>query len=75
MSRVADVLRARRLALAAMLAEGGLPRPEQFRRAGLPVLVRASHLVAPADEVEARETAEAREWREHQRRRLSHPGF
>jgi hypothetical protein len=41
-------LRVRRLALAAMLAEGGVPRPEQFVRAGLPPLVRAVDMVIEA---------------------------
>jgi len=41
-----EVLQARRLALSAMIAQGGLPRPGEFRRAGLPVLVRASDLLA-----------------------------
>ena len=39
------IQRVRRLALAAMLAEGGVPRPEQFKRAGLPPLFKASDML------------------------------
>ena len=39
------VIRVRRLALGAMLTEGGLPEPWQFERAGLPPLFRASDLL------------------------------
>jgi hypothetical protein len=55
-----DRLRVRRLARGQIIAAGGVPRPEQFRRAGLPPLVRASDLVVAddvADDVAAREVA------------------
>jgi hypothetical protein len=53
----AEMLQARRLALSAMIAEGGLPRPGQFIRAGLPVLVRASDLLAVETITEAMDEA------------------
>jgi len=52
-----ELLQARRLALSAMIAEGGLPRPGQFVRAGLPVLVRASDLLAVETITEAMDEA------------------
>jgi len=42
----AETIRARRLALSEMISAGGMPEPWQFQRAGLPVLVRASDLLA-----------------------------
>ena len=47
-TRSANVLRVRRAALGAIIAQGGVPTPAQFVRAGLPPLVRASALI-PAD--------------------------
>lgn len=70
-----QIFRCRRLVIAAMLADGHLPRPEQFERAGLPALVPASDLVKLANQADPRDTPEAREWRANQRRRLSHPSF
>lgn len=69
------IIRVRRLALTAMLAEGGLPRPEQFRRAGLPPLYRASDLLLAGDVEGEAEPAETREYRANRKRRLAHPGF
>ena len=37
-----EIMRARRLVLGQIIAAGGVPRPEQFQRAGLPPLFRAS---------------------------------
>jgi hypothetical protein len=76
-----ELLRARRLALAAMLAEGGIPCPGQFVRAGLPPLFRASEwmLAGAVHDAEcaavgvvpdARTTSEATASGESQRRRL-----
>ena len=56
----AALIRCRRLACAAMIAKGELPEPRIFARAGLPVLVRAADLAAPAldlDEIGRREVA------------------
>jgi len=55
------IYRVRRLVLAAMLADGSLPRPEQFERAGLPPLV-------PAEQISPPPIAEAADWRQRARR-------
>lgn len=47
-----DVLRARRRALGRDIAAGLLPAPQEFARAGLPVLIRACDLVDVADVIE-----------------------
>jgi len=66
-----EQLRARRLVISQIIAEGGCPRPEQFRRAGLPPLIRASDLAVCADVVEAVQDSTAG----RKRRRLPGPAF
>jgi len=66
-----EVVKARRLALGAMIGEGGVPRPEQFRRAGLPVLVRASDLLAVESVTDAMDVERGA----RPRRRLPGPQF
>jgi hypothetical protein len=55
-----EQLRARRLALGALIAEGGCPAAWQFQRAGLPALVRASDLVVAANLVDACKASSSR---------------
>ena len=76
-----DIIRVRRLALAAMLGKGGLPSPGQFVRAGLPPLFRASEwmLAAAAHDADLasvgvsqdqRTTPEGLRWSETQRAKM-----
>jgi len=48
-----DILLARRRYLAARIATGVLPAPQDFVAAGLPVLIRACDLVQVADVIES----------------------
>jgi hypothetical protein len=70
-----DVLRVRRAALGAMIAKGGVPRPGQFARAGLPPLFLASDLMAVAEDEEERRATQDRAAPEGRRRRLAGPLF
>jgi len=70
-----QLLRAKRMVIAEIIRGGGLPRPDQFERAGLPVLVLAADMRPGEMHAEYAPTAESLEWRANQKRRLSHPGF
>jgi len=63
-----EMLRVRRAALAEIIRAGGCPEPWQFERAGLPVLVRASDLLAVEAVTDAMNEARA------QRPRPRRPG-
>lgn len=73
--RALDILRVRRLALGAMISKGGVPRPAQFARAGLPPLYRASELPTSAEDSEQEAPTEARELADNKRRGVGHPQF
>lgn len=65
------IIRARRLALSRIIAEGGLPSINQFRRAGLPPLVPASEMLAVTQQLNAEVAAKV----QRHTRRLPGPAF
>ena len=68
---IPEIVRARRLAIAQVIAQGGCPSPTQFTRAELPPLVRASEMVAAS----AAAASARRELHAERQKRLPGPAF